>query len=75
MQMYELWRVSPKGEIAVRTEAPLLDQLALALLEFGTQADLIRLISVSHHAPACLASASRRARRSLVRLKVHECAH
>jgi hypothetical protein len=38
------------------TEAPLLDQLALALLEFGTQADLIEL--------AAATSSSRAERRS-----------
>jgi hypothetical protein len=51
------------------TEAPLLDQLALALLEFGTEADLIGLISVNDRATTRLASATRRARRHLDRSK------
>jgi hypothetical protein len=54
------------------TEARLLDQLALALLEFGTQGDLIELISSHDHTPTRSALASRRARRSPARSNAHE---
>jgi hypothetical protein len=44
----ELQDLGVPNRLPDATEAPLLDQLALALLEFGTEADLIELVEPPH---------------------------
>jgi hypothetical protein len=44
----ELQDLGVSNRLPDATEAPLLEQLALALLEFGTQADLIELVEPPH---------------------------